>query len=136
MTPETADKAAAALERAREIGQDHGANAAAWWEQDTIGGRVSAEKSVEAAAIVLRGLDDGDPAVWDALPMPDLSGQWADGYSSDDLITDCGADQLPDIYGELYGELCDAYQRAFSETAQDAIYSACRVLLEERGRGR
>src|SRR5215216_5766452 len=78
-----------AIEQAAKIGREHGANAASWWEQDALGGRATHDTRYTAEA-VLKGLEDGDPAILDSLPQPDLSGQWADGYSSQDLLSDIG----------------------------------------------
>ena len=76
-----------ALETAESIGKDHGENAAAWWEQENVGGRVSNRADAEhAARTTIDACEDGDPCLYDAIPAPDLSGQGADGYSSQDLM--------------------------------------------------
>lgn len=46
-------------------------------------------------ARVLAGIDDGDPEILDALPMLDLSGQWADGDTDRDVL---------DLIGVVYEE--------------------------------
>jgi hypothetical protein len=51
-----------------------GSDAAGWWAQDTVGGRAGGDTATRARA-VLAGINDGDPAVLDALPTCDLSGQ-------------------------------------------------------------
>src|SRR6266542_7019281 len=68
----------------RQAGQNAGADAADWWAQDTVGGRATGDSTATARA-VLAGIDDGDPAVLDALPVCDLSGQWADTPTEADL---------------------------------------------------
>ncbi|MFI5951884.1 DUF4314 domain-containing protein [Micromonospora chalcea] len=58
---------AAALQRMRAAGAEAGRTAAEWWAQDTIGARVGGDSRL-AARRMLVGIDDGDPAVLDALP--------------------------------------------------------------------
>lgn len=109
--------------RAAKIGREHGRNAAGWWEQDAIGGRATGD--VRPAALrTLSGIEDGDPEILDSLPGPDLSGQWADGYSSRDLYTELSVDGIDDD-----GSLCDAYEMAFSEAVHDEIARMCREVL-------
>src|SRR6266536_5887154 len=68
----------------RQAGQDAGVGAADWWAQDTVGGRATGDTATTAGAL-LAGIDDGDPAILDALPVCDLSGQWADAPTEADL---------------------------------------------------
>lgn len=121
----------AAIVKAREIGADHGRSAAGWWEQDAIGGRATGDVRPTARA-VLQGLEDGDPQVLDAIPGPDLSGEWADGYSPRRLLDDVGAnDGDASFIDGLVSDLCDAYEKGFSETCEAAIVAACRLVLED-----
>jgi hypothetical protein len=121
-----------AKSRAEEIGAEHGRNAAAWFEQETIGGRVSGTaEALDTARRILRGIADGDPEILDALPGPDLSGQWADGYLPRDLARDCGLeDEESDPEGdEILAELCDAYEDAFRTAVTDHVTDACRTVV-------
>ncbi len=54
---------------AKELGGEAGRAAASW----VFDGNTTTEEY----ARVLFGIEDGDPEVLDALPSPDLSGQWA-----------------------------------------------------------
>lgn len=124
-----------ACEYARKLGEEEGRNAAAWWEQDAIGGRVTSGEE-ETATRVLQGLEDGDPEILDALPFPDLSGEWAERMTGPELVTQAlesvglvGGD--PSHLLEWDNEICDAYELAFSQAAQDAITEACRSVLSE-----
>lgn len=114
---------------ARDIGADHGKNAAAFAEQCLIGGRVTDGSELETAARIIRGLDDGDPAVYDELPEPDLSGQWADGYLPRDLAGDVGLDMDAAAADEILQDLCDAYCEAFRDAAEAETYRYCKALL-------
>ena len=89
-----------AIAYATERGAQDGANAAHWYLQDTLGGRVTGDP-VKAARYILRGIDDGDSAVTDGFPFADLSGEWADSYSSNDLMMDAGvSDDSDAAYGD------------------------------------
>jgi hypothetical protein len=57
-------KPAEHIAQAQKIGSEHGRNAAEWWQQDTLGGRVTGDVTPTARAI-LTGLEGGDPAVLD-----------------------------------------------------------------------
>lgn len=124
----------AAIEYARKVGHDAGENAAAWYVQDTIGGRVSGDP-VKAARYILRGIDDGDSAVTDGFPFADLSGEWADTLTGPQLFDD--ALRAAGVYDQDSGrdvsdgmtDICDAYEMAFSEAAEAAIAAAARAIL-------
>lgn len=119
------------LARATEIGREHGENAAAWWEQDAIGGRASGDVTA-AARRVLAGIEDCDPMILDNLPAPDLSGEWAGGYTPDRLYEDCDVDAASlEAALNLDNELCDAYDVAFGEACDAAIVKACRLVLDQ-----
>jgi hypothetical protein len=67
-----------AIAKAWEMGTKAGKNAASWYEQDSWGGRVSNLKQSKAnASEFLKRYDDGDPALYDAIELPSLSGEWA-----------------------------------------------------------
>ena len=68
---------AAALQRMRAAGAEAGRTAAEWWAQDTIGARVGGDSRL-AARRILVGIDDGDPAVLDALPRFSSVGESVD----------------------------------------------------------
>lgn len=68
---------AAALQRMRAAGAEAGRTAAEWWAQDSIGARVGGDSRL-AARRILVGIDDGDPAVLDALPRFSSVGERVD----------------------------------------------------------
>jgi len=121
------------LAAAEAIGREHGTNAAAWWEQDAIGGRMTGDAAAVARSI-LDGMADGDPAVLDGFPVADLSGEWADGYTVRQLIADVGEDpddDDPDAYFDAADALADAYRDGFDEAASDAIGAACLAVIRD-----
>jgi|SRR5215216_1384229 len=115
-----------AIEQAAKIGREHGMSAAAWWEQDALGGRATGDIRSTAKA-VLKGIEDGDPEIVDGLPYPDLSGQWADGYSSHDLLDELGvSDGDASFFDGLTDDIFTAYEMAFTEALEDAVSTYAR----------
>lgn len=118
--------------KAREIGAEHGNSAAQWWEQDAIGGRTTGDPTPTATR-VLRGIEDGDPEIYDSLPSPDLSGQWADSYTSNSLIEDCASEVDIELGDERLvdgaSDLCDAYEEAFRDACEAEIVRQCKAAL-------
>lgn len=116
---------------AAAIGAFHGRNSAEWFLQETIGGHSSGSDEATARSL-LKGIEDGDPGVLDALPAPDLSGQWADGYLPQHLAEDCGLDDQQDIDEwsrlEILRDLCDAYEDAFHEAVIATVSDACLLV--------
>lgn len=119
------------IDAVRDQARDDAANAVAWWQQDTIGGRVTGDP-VPGARRVIDGIEDGDPEITDGLPSADLSGEMADGPTVRGLYEDHETDDLPewDELPEWAGpEIGDAYETIFSETAESDIVAACRAVL-------
>lgn len=117
-------------ELAWNIGVEHGRDAAAWYVQDSIGGRVSARDAIRTASRVLRGIEDGDPEILDSLPYPDLSGEWADGYTPRDLLHDVGGnDGDASFWQDLVSDLCDSYEDGFQSGVLVDVSEACREVL-------
>ena len=130
----------AAIKYAQDRGAADGRNAAEWYVQDTIGGRVSGDP-VKAARYLLRGIEDGDSAVTDGFPFADLSGEWADSLTGPQLVESAivNADDWTMSRADWIGywaerdvsaDICDAYEMAFSSAVEDAIASAARAILE------
>lgn len=109
-----------ATKYAHDLGTEHGRAAASWVNVDET-----------TAETLRRGMDDGDPAVLDTLPAPDLSGQWADALTGPQLVADAirAATEHGAIYSEqdandAFGDLCDTYETAFDD--------AMTAVVEER----
>lgn len=86
-------------------GYEHGKNAAGWL--------FDGNTPIEHYRALAKGLDDGDPEWVDKVPQPDLSGQNADTYSSEDLRR-----EFPN---EDYDTLCEAYEDGYIAGAMDEI---------------
>lgn len=108
-----------ASERATAIGTQHGQNAASWHLPFA---------SADVARRVLAGIDDGDPEVLDGLPSPDLSGQFADGYTVSELLADAGLAGIGEA-SELATSLADDYESAFSLAVEDTLAVAARATI-------
>lgn len=117
----------AAIEYARSLGAEHGHAAATWY--------FDGNTPADAYAPVLRGIEDGDPAILDTLPAPDLSGQWADSLTGPQLVRDALAaadidlsadDSVTDDSVAWDNDICDAYEFAFSSAAEDEIARVAR----------
>lgn len=105
-------------DRARVLGEEHGRAAASWF--------FDGNTSEETYRVVLRGLEDGDPAVLDSLPSAPLSGEWADDPTPASVLQDLGvdADTLEDWEES---EIMDAYEDGFYTASRDAIETAARA---------
>lgn len=111
------------LERvAEEYGQGDADGALLWWELEKL-------EPADAAGMLL-GLWDGDPAVYDSLPAPDLSGQWADGRTVRDILE--AADPDPDaMTGEdMALTAAETYETAFSQKVESQAARTLRALLD------
>ncbi len=125
---------------ARELGEERGRNAAAWWDQDAIGGRAQAGTERQTAMRVLAMLEEGDPAIYDSLPQPDLSGEWAGDMTGPELVQDAMADAGVDLdrhkkiaeHIETYCflDICDHYETAFRDACEREIVAVCKAAAE------
>ena len=109
---------------ARDAGREAGQNAAAWWEQDAIGGRAGRDWR-DVAKRTLEGIQDGDPAVLDSLPWPNLSGEWADDPTPATLAEDLGVDPC----GDEIDDLCSTWEDASADTVVFEVERYCREAL-------
>jgi|GEM_PF-6083673 len=118
------------LDAMTAAGHADGADTAAWWRQDTLGGRANGDVNAVARA-VLAGIDDGDPAVLDALPTAskaedrvaqlyaEHAGPHAPGW--DCLNAPCQAEAL------------DAYRDAHDTAVHDEVARHCHDTLPTGG---
>lgn len=106
------------MKRAHDIGAEHGKAAASW----VFSGNTDPSEYVK----MLTMIEDGDPEMWDALPQPDLSGEWADGFSSWDLMKEVGLKELGD--DDDY-DVCEEYEMGYNDAVVDEVSRVCRYHL-------
>lgn len=111
-----------AMLRAAKIGAEHG-RAAASWIFDGNTDRHTYE-------VFRRGIEECDSEILDRLPAPDLSGEWADGYTPGELITECGLSYV-DLDDDEEEDLIDAYRQAFTDAATHAVTETIDRQLSE-----
>jgi hypothetical protein len=121
------------LKLADELGRRAGEDAASWVIQDLWGGRATRGEK-EAAQSVLRQLEDGDPAIYDAFRIPNLSGEWAGDPIPFDLFQECtGHEYFPEQAGnqEFMDELCTAWETAVSDAFFSTLEKSAREFLNQ-----
>jgi hypothetical protein len=102
--------------KARELGREHGRNAAEWWIQETL---TKAHDSKERARMVIAyDESDHDPSI----PTCDLSGQWADDRKASDILDIILGEGVYDATPDL---LIDEYEDANNEAAREQCLAAC-----------
>ncbi len=114
------------LDALAAAGHTDGASAAAWWQQDTLGGRANGDVTAIARAI-LAGIDDGDPAVLDALPTAsEAEDRVARLYAEHAGPHTPGWDGLT---AASQAEALDAYRDAHDSTVVDEVARHCHATL-------
>ena len=98
-----------AIAAARTIGERIGKNAASWV--------FDGNTPIETYQTVLHGVMDGDPAIYDMYREPDLSGEYSDSYSIQDLFNEIGIE-----YNSTITEDQDKIGDEYVEAARDAFW--------------
>lgn len=122
-----------AIHKAYLQGKQAGENAAEnaieylWGGRATIGERANAQS-------VIRQLEEGDPRIFDAFTLPNLSGEWADEENPNDLFEKCtGHEYFPDAddHQETMDEICTAWENAAHQAFFDTLERSARDFLAE-----
>jgi hypothetical protein len=113
------------MESAERQGAADGRAAGAWV--------IDGNTTEETKQAFLKGFEEGDPAVYDALPSSPLSGEFADDLLPRDVLgwyglteDDWNADGLSGIAAEVL----NAYEDGYSQGVVDEVERACRATLE------
>lgn len=81
---------------------------------------IDGNTSTETALYLLRGIEDGDPQVLDALPCSPLSGEFADGLLPRDVLEwyEVDEDHL------AADDILTAYEQGFDRGAMDEVQTS------------
>ncbi len=105
------------LEQAEQEGYEAGKAAGSWL--------LDGNSTEQAARALLRGIEDGDPEVMDALPSSPLSGEWADDPLPRDVLDGLGLDEDDDAAEDVLR----AYEDAYSRGVEDEAVRSARAML-------
>jgi hypothetical protein len=114
------------IEVTRAEGENQGRIQAEWIAMDSFGGRATRGEN-ETARRIIQMIDDGDPEIYNTFPMyPDLSGEWANESSGpqmlDFLLGQADLELADDEKGDLFTEILDEYEMAFTTACEDKLY--------------
>lgn len=125
---------AAALQRMRAAGTEAGRTAAEWWAQDTIGAPAGGDTR-RAARRILAGIDDGDPAVLDALPHFSAAGESVD-IAGWELFADATSDTTGwfGLRLQQRDEAMAVYRDAYDTAATNRVADLCHLAASPTGR--
>lgn len=110
------------LDSAEELGYQAGRGAGSWV--------TDGNSTTDSYRRLLTGIEDGDPAVLDLLPVAPLSGEW-DGPTPASLAYDLGIDTTLEGTEVLLEEACERYEVGFDRGVQDEITETCNNQLQE-----
>ncbi len=105
------------VERAEREGYDHGVTAGSWL--------LDGNSSEDAARRLLRGIEDGDPEILDALPCSPLSTEWADSLTPADVLGWYDLDSEHDAADDVLRAFEDGFSRGVEV---EAVRSATAFL--------
>lgn len=111
------DEYSAAEATAKKMGEEYGRNAAEWAIEPD---RMSREQMLA----VLRGIEDGDPAILNQFKEPDLSGEITGNQTVSGLTDALGIDPEDDSQPDV-ALICEAWE----EGAHDAFWSKIQETL-------
>jgi hypothetical protein len=103
---------------AEEYGRENGKSAASWYDVDE-----------ENAARILAGIEDGDPAILDTFPGPDLSGQWADEPNGRQVYENICNEAEVRYDEDDETDVLDVYEEAYNTAVEDELARRARYYL-------
>jgi hypothetical protein len=125
----TEDRDAAVRAAVTAAGGADGRSAADWWCQHTIGGSASGDVRA-AARRILAGIDDGDPAVGDTLPVCNRSDSTLD---LDEVLDEHGTAPAQPLTDAQRSAAVDAYADAYDEAAEARVVELCHLAASATG---
>jgi len=107
--------------KATGLGQRHGRGSAEWYFDRS-------EPSRDDYLRVLKGIEDGDPAILDTFVSGSLSGEWADDMTPRSLFDEL--DMTDSQIITLGDEVCEAFEQGFNSAYQDKVVETCQYHLK------
>lgn len=98
------------LEQAEAEGYDHGKAAGSWV--------LDGNSDPDGARRILRGIEEGDPAILDHLPSAPLSGEWADSLLPRDVLAWYELTEDNDAADHVLSAFEDGYDRGVLEQVE------------------
>ena len=123
-----------AMALAYDLGIEAGAGAAEWIAMDTFGGRCTSGCKEKAQAII-KMYDDGDPALYDGIQFPNLSGEWADSATPASLLEDIIhqldlSEESENELNELLDDLCEQWELGASDGLANKLIDLAKSTIE------
>jgi hypothetical protein len=122
----------ALLATATAAGAAAGRAAADWWAQHTIGGRSHGDVRA-AARRILTGIDDGDPAVSDTLPVCDRSDDSNLDLDEELHPHDAATVLVQPLTAAERTAALDAYADAYDQAAETRVVELCHLAASPTG---
>lgn len=130
--------------KAKDAGWQSGENSAHWIAQESFGGRTKDRDMVPNAKRFLTMLDDGDPELYDGLPMSPLSGDYAGDILPRDVVMDAldlngcydamtdvmESLDMMDAWYDFENRLCTIYEDAHNERMLDVLASTAKGIVD------
>lgn len=86
---------------------------------------VDGTTSNETCAALLRGMEEGDPVILDALPLPQVGGEWAGDPNWAEILREEECADADDARGDLFEVYCDAFARGVEEQVTSDCRARC-----------
>lgn len=122
-----------AIHKAYLQGKKTGENAAENAIEYLWGGRATIGERANAQSVILQ-LEEGDPRIFDAFSLPNLSGEWAYEENPNDLFEKCtGHEYFPDAdeHMETMDEICATWETSVSKSFFSTLEKSARDFLSE-----
>lgn len=103
-------------------GEQDGHAAGTWFEVGT--------EDPESDQKILKGIEDGDPAILDLLPEPRVDGQWAGEPSWSDVVYEELSIDIDNLAGDT-DDWYDAYCEGFTHGVEDEIVTTIKKRRDE-----
>jgi hypothetical protein len=122
-----------AIHKAYLQGKQAGENAADFAIQYLWGGRATYGERANAQSVI-RQLEEGDPEIYDAFTLPNLSGEYGGDPTPNDIFEKCtGHEYFPDAddHQATMDEICREWEHAVADSFFATLEKSARDFLSE-----